>query len=69
MFADSYREEARKLAALPADVPAPRLLWHLDDDWVVLGIEYVAARAPHRPWRADDLDAAPRLRSRSSPTH
>jgi hypothetical protein len=57
MFADSYREEARKLAALPAEVPAPRLLWHLDDDWVVLGTEYVAARAPHRPWRADDLDA------------
>ena len=57
LFADSYREEARKLAALPASVPAPRLLWHLDDDWVVLGIEYVAARAPHRPWRAADLDA------------
>ena len=57
MFADSYREEARKLAALPAGVPAPRLLWHLDDDWVVLGIEYVAARPPHRPWQAEDLDA------------
>jgi hypothetical protein len=57
MFADSYREEARKLAALPASVPAPRLLWHLDDDWVVLGIEYVAARPPHRPWQQADLDA------------
>ncbi len=57
LFADSYREEARKLAALPASVPAPRLLWHLDDDWVVLGIEYVAARAPHRPWQPADLDA------------
>ncbi|MDZ5662451.1 phosphotransferase [Nocardioides sp. S-58] len=57
MFADSYREEARKLAALPPAVPAPRLLWHLDDDWVVLGIEYVAARLPQRPWQADDLDA------------
>ena len=57
MFADSYREEARKLAALPAGVPAPRLRWHLDDDWVVLGIEYVAARTPHRPWQAEDLDA------------
>jgi hypothetical protein len=56
-FADSYREEARKLAALPPSVPAPRLLWHLDDDWVVLGIEYVAARAPRRPWQQDDLDA------------
>ncbi len=57
VFADSYREEARKLAALPTSVPAPRLLWQLDDDWVVLGIEYVAARAPVRPWRSDDLDA------------
>lgn len=56
-FADSYREEARKLTALPPDVPAPRLLWHLDDDWVVLGIEYVAARAPYRPWQDEDLDA------------
>lgn len=58
VFADSYREEARKLAALPASVPAPGLQWHLDDDWVVLGIEYVEARAPHRPWQRDDLDAA-----------
>lgn len=57
MFADSYREEARKLGALPPAVPAPRLLWFLDDDWVVLGIEYVAARAPHRPWVVEDLDA------------
>jgi len=35
MFAESYREEARKLAGLPQSVPAPRLLWHLDDDWVL----------------------------------
>jgi hypothetical protein len=57
MFADSYREEARKLAALPASVPAPRLLWHLDDDWVVLGTEYVEGRAPRRPWVEGDLAA------------
>ncbi len=57
LFADSYREEARKLSALPSGVPAPRLKWHLDDDWVVLGIEYVAAHTPRRPWRADELDA------------
>ncbi|MCY7400998.1 MAG: phosphotransferase [Nocardioides sp.] len=57
LFADSYRVEARKLTALPASVPAPRLLWHLDDDWVVLGIEHVAARAPRRPWEQADLDA------------
>ena len=58
LFADSYREEARKLAALPATVPAPRLKWLLDDDWVVLGIEHVDARMPHRPWQQGDLDAA-----------
>ena len=56
MFADAYREEARKLRALPDTVPAPRLLWLVDDDWVVLGLEYVEARAPRRPWRADELD-------------
>jgi hypothetical protein len=56
MFADSYREEARKLAALPAAVPSPRLKWHLDDDWVALGIEYVDGRAPRRPWRPADLE-------------
>jgi hypothetical protein len=56
VFADSYREEARKLGALPETVPAPRLLWVEDGDWVVLGLEYVEARAPQRPWRADELD-------------
>ena len=57
-FADSYREEARKLGALPRSVPAPPLRWLLDDDWVVLGIAHVAGRAPRRPWRPADLDAA-----------
>jgi hypothetical protein len=57
LFAESYREEARKLRALPTSVPAPRLLWEIYDDWVVLGIEYVEARPPHRPWTAADLDA------------
>jgi hypothetical protein len=56
VFAGSYREEARKLLALPASVPAPRLLWVEDGDWVVLELEHVAARAPRRPWRADELD-------------
>jgi hypothetical protein len=55
VFAASYREEARKLGALPEAVPAPRLLWVEDGDWVVLGLEYVEARAPARPWRADEL--------------
>jgi hypothetical protein len=57
MFAESYREEARKLAVLPTGVPAPRLLWSHEGDWVVLGIEHVEARAPRRPWLAADLDA------------
>ena len=56
LFADSYREEARKLVALPEAVPAPRLLWSRDDDWVVLGLEYVDGRNPRRPWRPADLD-------------
>jgi len=56
-FAQSYLEEARKLAALPAAVPAPRLEWqHVDEDWVVLGIEHVEADHPARPWHQQDLD-------------
>jgi hypothetical protein len=54
-FAASYREEARQLRALPESVPAPRLLWSVDDDWVVLGLEYVESAAPERPWREDEL--------------
>lgn len=57
MSAESYREEARKLAALPHAVPAPRLRWTIEEDWVVLGIDHVESRPPHRPWRGADLDA------------
>jgi hypothetical protein len=57
MFADSYREEARKLSALPETVPAARLMWLHDEDWVVLGLEYVEGSTPRRPWRQTDLDA------------
>jgi hypothetical protein len=57
MFAGSYREEVRKLGLLPPGLPLPRLLWsHEDDLWVALGLEYVDARAPARPWQRDDLD-------------
>ncbi|WP_364519937.1 hypothetical protein [Nocardioides sp. LML1-1-1.1] len=58
-FADSYRDEAEQLRRLPAAVPSPRLLWTDEvDDWFLLGIEHVAARAPHRPWTAGDLALA-----------
>lgn len=67
MFAHSYREEARKLAALPRAAPAARLLWlHDADDWVALGLEHVEARNPHRPWRGADLDAAIAMLARSA---
>lgn len=56
LFADAYREEARKLAVLPESVPAPRLQWVIDDEWVAIGIEYVDGRHPARPWRVDELD-------------
>ena len=56
LFAESYREEARKLRALPEGTPAPRLLWEIDGDWFVLGLEYVEAKAPRRPWRTADLE-------------
>lgn len=57
MFATAYREEARKLALLPPEVPAPALRWVIEDEWVVLGIDHLDGHHPVRPWRADDLDA------------
>ncbi|WP_460835862.1 phosphotransferase family protein [Nocardioides hungaricus] len=69
MFAAAYREEARKLAALPPGTPAPRLLWtHDDADWMVLATQYVDARAPRRPWRADDLARCVALAERLAAT-
>jgi hypothetical protein len=58
IFADAYREEARKLRLLPPEVPAPRLQWLHDDDWVVLGFEHVEGRPPRRPWVPEELAAA-----------
>jgi hypothetical protein len=56
-FAAAYREEIRKLALLPDDLPAPRLLWsHEDDLWVVLGLEHVPGTNPARPWVRAELD-------------
>jgi hypothetical protein len=56
LFADSYREEIRKLEALPDTIPAPRLRWFLDEDgWVILGFDDISGRHPRRPWRSDEL--------------
>jgi aminoglycoside phosphotransferase (APT) family kinase protein len=57
-FADAYREEARKLRALPPGLPVPRLRWsHEDDLWVVLELEYVDGSIPQRPWQRAELDS------------
>jgi len=57
-FADAYREEIRKLRALPSGLPVPRLLWSFEDDaWVVLGLEYVDGANPQRPWQPPELEA------------
>ena len=56
-FADSYLEEIRKLTLLPEGLPVPKLLWsHVDDLWVILGLEYVDGPNPSRPWVRAELD-------------
>lgn len=54
---DSYRREAEVTAALPATVPAPRLLdsWEAHG-WVVLVLERIEGHNPSFPWRSDELD-------------
>jgi aminoglycoside phosphotransferase (APT) family kinase protein len=53
-----HRTEARVTAALPADVPAPRLLgFHDDGTWVALVFADVEGRQPHVPWQQDELEA------------
>ncbi|EFH28486.1 MULTISPECIES: phosphotransferase [Streptomyces] len=51
-----HRTEARNAAALPAAVPAPRLLGtHDDGTWVALVYEDVQGRQPHVPWHTAEL--------------
>jgi aminoglycoside phosphotransferase (APT) family kinase protein len=57
LTADIYRAEAQIAAALPANVPAPKLLaWFDSDGWVTLLFEDVDGRPPADPWRADEFD-------------
>lgn len=58
-----YREEARRVALLPDGVPMPAFRWASrldvvpDDPWEVLAFDAGTGRAPHTPWRADELAA------------
>jgi aminoglycoside phosphotransferase (APT) family kinase protein len=53
-----HRQEARVTAALPPDVPVPRLLGVYDDgEWVALVLEDVAGRHPRTPWLPAELTA------------
>jgi hypothetical protein len=66
-FADSYREEIGKLRALPAAIPAARLLWsHNADGWVMLGLQDIDGRHPERPWRPDELELVLRCLDRTA---
>jgi Phosphotransferase enzyme family len=60
-LSDAYREEVRKLRALPPGIGAPRVLWHRDVEvaglqWILVGFEYVDGTPPRRPWRRTQLD-------------
>ncbi|WP_214408616.1 phosphotransferase family protein [Sphaerisporangium fuscum] len=56
LSADIYRSEMRIAAALPVDVPAPRLLASLDSGgWVAMLFEDVDGLPPANPWRTDEL--------------
>jgi hypothetical protein len=53
-----HRREGTVAAALPATVPAPRLLDIYDDgDWVALAFKDVDGREPQLPWRSSELAA------------
>ncbi|MBA2560775.1 MAG: hypothetical protein H0V07_13005, partial [Propionibacteriales bacterium] len=59
-LSDAYRDEVRKLTALPGGIGAPALRWHRDVEldgvqWFVAAFEYVDGSPPRRPWRLDQL--------------
>jgi Phosphotransferase enzyme family len=51
-----YRQEITVAGALPAGVPAPRLLGSYDEDWVALVFEDVEGRTPALPWVRAELE-------------
>jgi hypothetical protein len=67
-FAGALAGQAATLAALPAGVPVPRLVWvhgtdaagapsTAPDAWVVLETEHHEGRLPLRPWAAAEVEA------------
>lgn len=48
--ADLHRNEGETAVRIPDEVPSPRFLWALDDDWVVLAFEVARGRHPVTPW-------------------
>jgi len=70
---EHHRAEARTAAALPATIPAPKLLGTRDDrKWTILAFEDIDGRQPHQPWVRADLDqvaaALDRLAEVASPS-
>jgi hypothetical protein len=53
----SYRAEIAVLRSLHPSLPAPRLLWSIDADWVALSTTYAGGRTPSLPWVGPELDA------------
>lgn len=56
--ARSYSAEAASLKQLGPDIPAPKLLWVLDGDWITMGFEQVDRQPPERPWTDSDFSSA-----------
>ncbi|MET8529563.1 phosphotransferase [Micromonospora sp. NPDC005172] len=53
-----YAREAAILDRLPADLPAPRLRWTLDEaGWFALCTDAVDGHTPRLPWARAELDA------------
>lgn len=53
--ADLHRREASVAALLPAGLPAPRLRWAIDEEWVVIAFDAVSGRTPQVPWVPEQL--------------
>ena len=54
-----HRSELRIISGMPADVPAPSLLWSHDEGqggWVALAFEDIEGEHPQQPWDLQELD-------------